>query len=211
MSCGWGFMISGKRCDERGAVGTGRPRRNDPHLVVCDDCWPQGRCAVAAKLRCDACDDPRARWIASLGMALCTACEEAGSGHPSREPVLVGEVLATTAEALAYAAHSATAVPDASTSRSTTCDACAGEAEWYRTVRGRWVMIEPGDWPIGRIPVGRRWRVADDGTAVNLGPASPSDTCRISHFDVCPSRPAPSDSPVLLALWRRNAQRVIRS
>ncbi|MEE1818747.1 hypothetical protein PUR59_27475 [Streptomyces sp. SP18ES09] len=26
-------------------------------------------------------------------MALCAECEQAGSGHPAREPVLVGEVL----------------------------------------------------------------------------------------------------------------------
>nr|WSY53475.1 DUF6083 domain-containing protein [Streptomyces sp. NBC_00886] len=140
-------------------------------------------------------------------MTLCTTCEQAGSGHPSREPVLVGDVLAATADALFHAADTVTAVPDPRVSGATTCDACGGEAEWHRTPRGRWTMIEPGDWSTGPIPVGRRWRIAGDGTAVNLGAASPSDTCRISHFDVCPSRPAPTDSPVLVALWRRNAQR----
>jgi hypothetical protein len=68
-------------------------------------------------------------------------------------------------------------------------------------------MIEPGEVPAGSVPPGRRWRIAGDGTAVNLGAASPSDTCRVCHFDVCPTRPAPYDSPVLLALWRKHARR----
>ncbi|MER5493297.1 DUF6083 domain-containing protein [Streptomyces sp. NPDC002490] len=106
-----------------------------------------------------------------------------------------------------HAARSGTSVADAWYSGSTSCDACGAHAEWHRTVRGRWTMIEPGDWPVGSVPVGKRWRIAGDGTAVNLGSASPSDKCRISHFDVCPSRPAPADSPVMLALWRKNAQR----
>lgn len=67
--------------------------------------------------------------------------------------------------------------------------------------------MEPGDWPIAPIPPGKRWRIAGDGTAVNLARASPSDTCRISHVDVCPTNPAPSDSPTMLALWHRNTQR----
>ncbi|WP_159026474.1 DUF6083 domain-containing protein [Streptomyces vietnamensis] len=87
------------------------------------------------------------------------------------------------------------------------CDRCGARAEWHRTVRGRWVMIEPGELTARLVPAGRRWRVAGDGTTVNLGSAVPSDTCRVSHFDVCPARPAPADSPLLLALWRSHARR----
>ncbi len=36
-------------------------------------------------------------------MALCTVCERADTHHPEREPVLVGEVLAGAADALAQA------------------------------------------------------------------------------------------------------------
>ncbi|MGW6686556.1 DUF6083 domain-containing protein [Streptomyces sp. NPDC054961] len=187
---------------------------------------------------CDACGDPHARWTASLGLSLCTGCERAGVGHPDREPVLVGEVLAGTAEALARAARTAgsatlvRAVRSVSSVRSvrsgssvhsarsdapagsvrdprrTVCRTCGGEAEWHRTVRGRWLMIEPGAWPVGSVPAGKRWHIAADGTAVTLGAPAPSDRCRISHFDVCPLGPAPTGSPVLLALWSRNAQRV---
>jgi hypothetical protein len=67
-------------------------------------------------------------------------------------------------------------------------------------------MIEPGAWPTASIPAGRRWRIAGDGTAVGLRAAEPSDTCRITHFDICPANPAPVQSPVLLSLWRRNAR-----
>ncbi|MEV8586919.1 DUF6083 domain-containing protein [Streptomyces sp. NPDC051180] len=156
---------------------------------------------------CEACGAPYGRWIASLGMALCGSCEEAGSVHPVREPVLVGELLAGVTAAVSSAARSGRAVPDVRRPRTTTCDGCGAGAEWHRTVRGRWVMIEPGALASRGVPAGRRWRIAGDGTAVHLGPAAPSDTCRISHFDVCPARPAPVDAPVLLALWRGHARR----
>jgi hypothetical protein len=90
----------------------------------------------------------------------------------------------------------------------TRCDRCGAVTEWHRTLRGRWIMIEPGARPTGSIPAGKRWRIAGDGTAVNLGAASPTDTCRISHFDICPAKPAPVDSPTLLALWWRNTRTV---
>ncbi|MET9465368.1 DUF6083 domain-containing protein [Streptomyces sp. NPDC006544] len=179
---------------------------------------------------CDACGDPHARRNASIALSLCAGCERAGVGHPDREPVLVGEVLAGTAEALARAARAAgsatlvradvrsvisvrSARSDAPAGsvrdpRRTVCRTCGGEAEWHRTVRGRWLMIEPGAWPVRSVPAGKRWHIAADGAAVTLGAPAPSDRCRISHFDVCPLGPAPTGSAVLLALWRRNAQRV---
>lgn len=40
-------------------------------------------------------------------MALCAVCERAGTHHPEREPVLVGEVLAGAAGVLARAGHTA--------------------------------------------------------------------------------------------------------
>ncbi|MDV5147033.1 DUF6083 domain-containing protein [Streptomyces sp. SBC-4] len=109
--------------------------------------------------------------------------------------------------AVTHAARTGRAVPDSRSSSPATCGACGAGAAWHRTVRGRWVMIEPGELPARVVPAGRRWRVAGDGTAVDLSPAVPSDTCRVSHFDVCPGRPAPTGSPVLLALWRGHARR----
>ncbi|MFD3706147.1 DUF6083 domain-containing protein [Nocardia sp. NPDC058658] len=53
-------------------------------------------------------------------------------------------------------------------------------------------------------PTGQRWRVAGDGTAVNLGGANPTDECRITHFDVCPAKRAPEDGALLLGVWRGN-------
>lgn len=87
------------------------------------------------------------------------------------------------------------------------CDRCGAPAEWRRTAWGRRILLEPGELTAGLVPAGRRWRVAGDGTAVGLGSAVPSDTCRVTHFDVCPARPAPADSPVMLALWRSHARR----
>ncbi|MER5205209.1 DUF6083 domain-containing protein [Streptomyces sp. NPDC002825] len=167
-------------------------------------------------------------------MALCAGCERAGAAHPVREPVLVGDVLAGLADlvarptpraltAVSEATRPAAAVPQQrvpsaagretaasavpGTPSTAVCDRCGARAEWHRTVRGRWVMIEPAEQTARLVPAGRRWRIAGDGTAVNLGSAVPSDTCRVSHFDVCPARPAPADSPVLLALWRSHARR----
>ena len=34
----------------------------------------------------------------------------------------------------------------------TSCAKCGGAAEWHRTVRGRWILIEPGDRPVGSPP-----------------------------------------------------------
>ncbi|MEW1699976.1 hypothetical protein [Streptomyces sp. NPDC091278] len=44
---------------------------------------------------CDSCGAPYGMWVGSLGMVLCPECEGSGAGHPAREPVLVGDVLAS--------------------------------------------------------------------------------------------------------------------
>jgi hypothetical protein len=126
--------------------------------------------------------------------------------HADREPVLLGEALGTVLDGIRFAARTSISVAGPTAGPSSACDRCGSAAEWHLTVRGRWIMIEPGAWPTGSIPAGRRWRIAGDGTAVNLRSAEPSDTCRITHFDICPANPAPVESPVLLSLWRRNAR-----
>lgn len=128
--------------------------------------------------------------------------------RPSRDPVPIGRAVEDVLPFLAAAAaRTGTTVPDPRTPATTTCDRCGADAGWHRTVGGRWMLLDPGTWPTGTVPPGRRWRVAGDGTAVNIGGANPTDRCRISHFDVCPVNPPPSDSPLLLGLWRRNAER----
>ncbi|MFI5805720.1 DUF6083 domain-containing protein [Streptomyces sp. NPDC051561] len=116
---------------------------------------------------------------------MCAGCEQGGGG---REPVLLAEVLASTAIELGSAARQLRAVPDPRGSGGTSCKRCGASAEWHRTVRGKWILIEPGERAVGSVPAGKRWRIAGDGTAVNLGSAIPADTCRISHFDLCPAR-----------------------
>ncbi|MFB6623500.1 DUF6083 domain-containing protein [Streptomyces sp. NPDC056374] len=102
----------------------------------------------------------------------------------------------------------APAVPRATGPAASACRRCGAQAAWHRTVRGRWIMIEPGELATSAVPAGSRWRIAGDGTAVNLGSAVPSDTCRVSHFDVCAAGPEPVGSLVLLALWRGHARRI---
>ncbi|WP_329280851.1 DUF6083 domain-containing protein [Streptomyces sp. NBC_00691] len=99
-------------------------------------------------------------------------------------------------------------VPRAVDPVTSACRRCGGRGSWYRTVRGRWIMIEPGELATVAVPAGSRWRVTGDGTAVNLGSAVPSDTCRVSHFDVCAAGPEPVGSLALLALWRGHARRI---
>ncbi|GGU76304.1 hypothetical protein GCM10010275_08420 [Streptomyces litmocidini] len=173
---------------------------------------------------CDSCGTPYGTWVTSLGMTLCAECERTGAAHPERDPVLVGDVLAGLVEVVAQGARvvaqrtrpgsavrdeagPVSDTPDARAPVPAVCDRCGALAEWHRTARGRWVMIEPGELTARLVPAGRRWRVGGDGTAVDLGAAVPSDGCRVSHFDVCPARPAPADSPVMLALWRSHARR----
>ncbi|GAA1538210.1 hypothetical protein GCM10009730_54340 [Streptomyces albidochromogenes] len=52
---------------------------------------------------CDACGIPHAKWRAVLGMTLCGRCERTGGTEAAPDPVLLGEVLATTAAHLSLA------------------------------------------------------------------------------------------------------------
>ncbi|WP_370414239.1 DUF6083 domain-containing protein [Streptomyces fradiae] len=115
------------------------------------------------------------------------------------DPVRLGDVLA------GMATPGGGGIPAQPGAGGTTCNRCGARADWHRTIRDKWILIELGEWPVGAVPPGKRWRVAGEGTAVNLGRAQPSDTCRICHFDVCPSQPAPVGSPALLAQWQKNA------
>ena len=94
-------------------------------------------------------------------------------------------------------------VPDPAHGSPAACRDCGASCSWHRTENGRWLLLEPGGYPTEKIPPGKRWRVAGDGTAVNLHWGNPTDECRITHFDVCPAKPAPADGSVLLAIWRQ--------
>lgn len=177
---------------------------------------------------CESCGGQLTRWTAVLGIASCTSCAPALTRRADREPVSLGEALAGAFDEAARTFHSASSaslVPAQRTTgsatatlgttvgagsdsgRDTTCRHCGAPSAWHPTVHGKWILIEPGDWPTGAVPVGKRWRIGGDGTAVNLRAAGPTDTCRISHFDTCPERPAPYGSPLLLRLWTRNSRR----
>lgn len=80
------------------------------------------------------------------------------------------------------------------TDRDGHCTHCGAPVEWYVTVRGRRVALEPGSWP--SLPSGVAWRVDSAGVAHLLGGRQPGGSVRMCHFDVCPHlvRPAPSVS-----------------
>lgn len=149
----------------------------------------------AVCMACGSSDGARKRPV-PLHTVACDACWDDAVHFPDREPQRLD--LAPVLEQLRAAR-----VADPKEGSATTCKDCDASCSWHRTERGRWLLLEPGDYPTDKIPPGKRWRVAGDGTAVNLGSASPTDECRITHFDVCPAKPAPEDSSLLLALWRQ--------
>ncbi|MFB9390017.1 DUF6083 domain-containing protein [Streptomyces coeruleoprunus] len=139
---------------------------------------------------CIACEGPGAEWSDRLRMPLCAPCTRAATGSPDRDPVRLGDILPVTAAVLRSSGTGPARVPSPRTGAPMTCRYCGGRARWHRTTGDRWVAIEPGVRAAAGVPRGRRWYIAGDGTAVNLRGALPSDTCRVSHFDICPGRPA---------------------
>ncbi|MGW7103977.1 DUF6083 domain-containing protein [Streptomyces sp. NPDC054838] len=117
-------------------------------------------------------------------------------------PIAVGEVLAGALAAIGG--------PDGGAGRPATCRDCGDAALWHRTVHGRWILMQPGSVPYHLVPAAGRYRIGSDGTAVHLGAAAPTDDCRVTHFDICPARPAPRH-PYLLHLWQHAAARCGRS
>ncbi|MFI6447246.1 DUF6083 domain-containing protein [Kitasatospora sp. NPDC050543] len=160
---------------------------------------PRSGQAVRQPAVCAACGDPLTPWTAVLGLARCASCAPAsppGPAGPDREPVSLGEALLGAIDELGRAGRllplqRTSGTPAPVRTSGTVCRNCGARADWHRTPRGGWILIEPGSRPTSAVRPGHRWRIAGDGTAVNLGSASPSDTCRISHFDICPGPTRP--------------------
>lgn len=134
-----------------------------------------------------------------LRTVACDDCWDDAVHFPDREPEQVDVDL--TVEQLRPGP-----VTDPRDGGVTTCKDCGAACAWHRTQGGRWLLLEPGGYPTSKIPPGKRWRVAGDGTAVNLGSGNPVDECRITHFDVCPAKLAPDDGSLILAIWRQRRQ-----
>ncbi|MFE9250475.1 DUF6083 domain-containing protein [Streptomyces sp. NPDC007088] len=79
------------------------------------------------------------------------------------------------------------------------CGLCGAPAEWRRTARGRWVLLEPGERPCALVPPGSRWRIVADGTAVGVTGGPSWRPCRAAHREQCPAGTA------ALAAGRRSA------
>ncbi|MFD3567473.1 DUF6083 domain-containing protein [Streptomyces sp. NPDC058667] len=186
---------------------------------------------------CDSCGAPYGTWVPSLGLALCPECEGPGAAAATRDPVLVGDVLAGLIDAAAFAVRPGHAVPETRSAASASrprprghvpeprsggfgpdtagaafgeCAWCGARVEWRRTALGHWLMIEPGALRAGVVPARSRRRVADDGTVGDpgaVGAVLPSGTCRVAHADVCGAHPEPVGFPVLSALWRGHVRR----
>jgi hypothetical protein len=66
------------------------------------------------------------------------------------------------------------------------CDDCRMGVRQHHDNEGNTVELDLREAPVSLIPEGLRWYVAGDGTAINLGQASP-ETVRIRHHDACHS------------------------
>jgi hypothetical protein len=85
-----------------------------------------------------------------------------------------------------------------------TCRRCGLPGQWYPTLNDRRVLMEPQPVPICHVPPGQRWRIAGDGTAINIGRAYPADECRITHWLICPAvDPSPPLQGHLRQVWVR--------
>ncbi|WP_425296790.1 DUF6083 domain-containing protein [Nocardia cyriacigeorgica] len=120
---------------------------------------------------CGASEGARERPV-PLRTVACEECWDKAAQFPEREPErpdveLVADQLRTAP------------VVDPREGSPTFCKYCDTEALWHRTLHGRWILLEYGAYPTFQIPPGKRWRVAGDGTAVNLGGANPTDECRM--------------------------------
>lgn len=133
-----------------------------------------------------------------LRTAVCDACWAAATREPEPVRELAQELIEQMGDD--YGPR-----PSPREGTAATCSACGAHTEWHKTRNGRWIMMELHEFPTGQIAVGHRWRIAGDGTALNLGHANPAPMTRVSHFDACPARTAPTHSPALLRLWRRRA------
>lgn len=150
---------------------------------------------AAVCMACGSSEGARERPV-PLRTVACDACWDNAVHFPDREPAR------PDVERVVEQLRAAQA-PDLSQGTRASCKYCGASCSWHRTENGRWLLLEPGVYPTEKIPPGKRWRVAGDGTAVNLHRANPADECRITHFDVCPAKPAPADGPLLLAIWRQ--------
>lgn len=150
---------------------------------------------AAECMACGSSEGARERPV-PLRTVACDACWDDAVHFPDREPE------PPNVELVVEQLRSAP-VPDPAQGTPAACKDCGASCSWHCTEHGRWLLIEPGGYPTEKVPPGKRWRVAGGGTAVNLYRANPTDECRITHFDVCPAKPAPADGSLLLAIWRQ--------
>ncbi|MEV0848272.1 DUF6083 domain-containing protein [Streptomyces sp. NPDC049954] len=163
-------------------------------MTVCDRCERVGGVSPGPE------PVPLAEVLPEVLSALRPAASVAGppvarGGGAVRSPVASGQSPSRAARRLA-------AIPDQGGPDAPVfgrCGLCGAPAEWRRTARGRWVLLEPGERPCALVPPGSRWRIAADGTAVGVTGGPSWRPCRAAHHELCPAGAAS------LAAGRRSA------
>lgn len=86
------------------------------------------------------------------------------------------------------------------------CRDCGAPIGWYTTVNGKWIPMEPAHYPVSEIPPTHRWEIVHGDTASHMRGIPEDGQCRICHFDVCPHRAEPPESPRLRQVWKHHGQ-----
>lgn len=68
------------------------------------------------------------------------------------------------------------------------CRNCGAAGQWFKTLRGTSILMEPGVFVASEIPQRQRWEITHGDTAALMQVFPESGHCRVCHFDVCPSR-----------------------
>lgn len=79
------------------------------------------------------------------------------------------------------------------------CPECQMVIRRHLDIEGDTVELDLREAPVGLVPAALRWRVAGDGTALNLGWTEPAETVRVRHRDACHS--TQPELATLHALW----------
>jgi len=89
----------------------------------------------------------------------------------------------------------------------TPCSRCGGLLVWFRTIKGKWVALDPGRIPATKLPAEDQW-YAKDGVAHRPRQGQALSMARFRHALVCGREPAPDQWSPLFNIWASNTPRL---
>lgn len=141
---------------------------------------PEAPCLLCGEVKPDAVPRP-----VPMKTVACDSCWEAATAEPDEDQAVDDEMTplaATFADVVAFIDAAAGDPREGSPGQ---CRTCQVEVRWHKTRLGKSIALDIEPVPVLTLALGKRWRVAGDGVALNLGRSAPTDTCRRCHFDAC--------------------------